>query len=79
VDKRNTQHTLFSAYVNRRRHAALLATASIFIGVVLVLTNANLFVGSTQFVSEYDQWAELITWAGCPAGLLAVGESEMPW
>jgi hypothetical protein len=50
-----------------------------FTVVVLVLTNANLFVGSTQFVSEYDQWAELITWAGCPAGLLAVGESEMPW
>ncbi len=59
-----TLPTLFSAYVYGRRHAVLTACASIFIVVVLVLTNASLFVRSTQFVSEYDQWAELATWAG---------------
>jgi putative nucleotidyltransferase with HDIG domain len=59
-----TLPTLFSAYVYGRRHAVLTASASIFIVVVLVLTNGNLFAVSTQFVSEYDQWAELITWAG---------------
>jgi putative nucleotidyltransferase with HDIG domain len=59
-----TLPTLFSAYVYGRRHAVLTATASIFIVVVLVLTNGNLFSVSTQFVSEYDQWAELSTWAG---------------
>ena len=59
-----TLPTLFSAYVYGRRHAVLTATASIFIVVVLVLTNGNLFAGSTQFASEYDHWAELITWAG---------------
>jgi hypothetical protein len=42
----------------------LTASASIFIVVVLVLTNRSLFVAPTQFLSEYDQWAELITWAG---------------
>jgi len=59
-----TLPTLFSAYVYGRRHAVLTATASIFIVVALVLTNANLFLRSTQFVSAYDQWAELATWAG---------------
>jgi putative nucleotidyltransferase with HDIG domain len=59
-----TLPTLFSAYVYGRRHAVLTAAASIFMVVVLVLTNMNRFVGSTNFVSEYDQWAELITWAG---------------
>lgn len=59
-----TLPTLFSAYVYGRRHAVLTATASIFMVVVLVLTNGNLFSVSTQFVSEYDQWAELSTWAG---------------
>lgn len=59
-----TLPTLFSAYVYGRRHAVLTATASIFIVVVLVLTNGNLFSVSTQFDSEYDQWAELSTWAG---------------
>jgi hypothetical protein len=59
-----TLPTLFSAYVYGRRHAVLTATASIFLVVILVLTNANFFVRSTQFVSEYDQWAELTTWAG---------------
>jgi putative nucleotidyltransferase with HDIG domain len=59
-----TLPTLFSAYVYGRRHAVLTASASIFMVVVLVLTNKNRFVGSTHFVSEYDQWAELITWAG---------------
>ena len=59
-----TLPTLFSAYVYGRRHAVLTASASIFLVIVLVLTNANFFVHSTQFVSEYDQWAELATWAG---------------
>jgi putative nucleotidyltransferase with HDIG domain len=59
-----TLPTLFSAYVYGRRHAVLTASASIFMVVVLILTNKNLSVGSTHFVSEYDQWAELSTWAG---------------
>jgi len=59
-----TLPTLFSAYVYGRRHAVLTASASIFMVVVLVLTNKNLAVGSTQLVSEYDQWTELVTWAG---------------
>jgi putative nucleotidyltransferase with HDIG domain len=59
-----TLPTLFSAYVYGRRHAVLTASASIFIVVGLILTNGNLFVGSARFVSEYDQWAELVTWAG---------------
>src|SRR5580700_24015 len=59
-----TLPTLFSAYVYGRRHAVLTAAASIFMVVVLVLTNRNLFVSSTLVVSEYDQWAQLITWAG---------------
>ena len=59
-----TLPTLFSAYVYGRRHAVLTASASIFIVVVLVLTNKNLFASSNQFGSEYDQWAELATWAG---------------
>ena len=59
-----TLPTLFSAYVYGRRHAVLTASASIFMVVVLVLTNKNLIVGSTHLVSPYDQWAELATWAG---------------
>jgi putative nucleotidyltransferase with HDIG domain len=59
-----TLPTLFSAYVYGRRHAVLTAAASIFMVVALILTNKNLFVSSTLIVSEYDQWAQLITWAG---------------
>ena len=59
-----TLPTLFSAYVYGRRHAVLTASASIFMVVVLVLTNKDLVVGSTHVVSPYDQWTELITWAG---------------
>jgi putative nucleotidyltransferase with HDIG domain len=59
-----TLPTLFSAYVYGRRHAVLTASASIFMVVVLVLTNKNLVVGSTHMVPPYDQWTELITWAG---------------
>jgi putative nucleotidyltransferase with HDIG domain len=59
-----TLPTLFSAYVYGRRHAVLTASASIFMVVVLVLTNKNLAAGSTHLVSPYDQWTELITWAG---------------
>jgi putative nucleotidyltransferase with HDIG domain len=59
-----TLPTLFSAYVYGRRHAVLTASASIFLVIVLVLTNKSLFASSTQFVSQYDQWAELATWAG---------------
>src|ERR1700730_4694944 len=59
-----TLPTLFSAYVYGRRHAVLTASASIFMVVVLVLTNKSLGVGSTHVVSPYDQWTEWITWAG---------------
>lgn len=59
-----TLPTLFSAYVYGRRHAILTALASIFIVIVLALTNSSLFNGPLQFVSKYDRWAELTTWAG---------------
>ena len=57
-----TLPTIFSAYVYGRRHAVLTATASIFIVLVLVLTNTHLFVVAVP-VLDYEQWAELITWA----------------
>src|ERR1700692_307648 len=57
-----TLPTLFSAYVYGRRHAVLTASASIFIVLVLVLTNTHLFVIAVP-VLDYEQWAELITWA----------------
>jgi len=59
-----TLPTLFAAYVYGRSHAVLTALASIFMVVVLLLTNPSLFARSTQAVAPYDQWAELITWAG---------------
>lgn len=40
----------------------LTASASIFIVLVLVLTNTHLFVAAVP-VLDYEQWAELITWA----------------
>jgi putative nucleotidyltransferase with HDIG domain len=58
-----TLPTLFSAYVYGRRHAVLTAAASIFIVVVLELTNANLFRASTFSMGGYDRWPDLITWA----------------
>ena len=59
-----TLPTIFSAYVYGRRHAVLTASASIFIVVILILTNAGLLSGPAPRVSEFDRWAELITW-GC--------------
>jgi putative nucleotidyltransferase with HDIG domain len=59
-----TLPTLFSAYVYGRRHAVFTASASIFIVVDLILTNGRLFTVSTEFLFQYDQWAELVTWAG---------------
>jgi putative nucleotidyltransferase with HDIG domain len=59
-----TLPTLFSAYVYGRRHAVLTALASILIVIVLALTNSSLFNSPLQFVSPYDRWAELTTWAG---------------
>jgi len=59
-----TLPTIFSAYVYGRRHALLTATASIFIVVILILTNTSLFAGAGPRVFEFDQWAELVTW-GC--------------
>jgi putative nucleotidyltransferase with HDIG domain len=56
-----TLPTVFSAYVYGRRHAVLTASASIFIVLVLVLTNTSLFAVSR--VLDYERWAELITWA----------------
>ena len=57
-----TLPTLFSAYVYGRRHAVLTASASIFIVLILVLTNTHLFVVAVPAL-DYEQWAELITWA----------------
>jgi putative nucleotidyltransferase with HDIG domain len=59
-----TLPTIFSAYVYGRRHAVLTASASIFIVLILVLTNARLFVGPAPRAFAFDQWAELVTW-GC--------------
>ena len=59
-----TLPTIFSAYVYGRRHAVLTATASIFIVLILVMTNASLFAGPAPRVLEFDRWAELVTW-GC--------------
>lgn len=58
-----TLPTLFAAYAYGRKYAVLTATASIFMVVLFALTHIDLFVGAT-FVSRYDQWAELSTWAG---------------
>src|SRR6202167_3017610 len=58
-----TLPTLFSAYVYGRRHAVLTAAASIFIVVLLELSNHNLFAASTLHVAEYERWTDLITWA----------------
>jgi putative nucleotidyltransferase with HDIG domain len=57
-----TLPTIFSAYVYGRRHAVLTASASIFIVLVLVLTNTSLFWGSGPRVLGYEEWAELMTW-----------------
>jgi Tfp pilus assembly protein PilZ len=57
-----TLPTIFSAYVYGRRHAVLTATASICIVLVLVFTNTHLLVVAVP-VLDYEQWAELITWA----------------
>ena len=57
-----TLPTIFSAYVYGRRHAVLTASASIFIVLVLVLTNTSLFGGSGPRVLGYEEWAELMTW-----------------
>jgi len=59
-----TLPTIFSAYVYGRRHAVLTAIASIFVVLILVLTNITFLAGSVPRVLEFDWWAELITW-GC--------------
>lgn len=58
-----TLPTIFSAYVYGRRHAVLTASASIFLALVLVLTNTHLFGASAPIVMDFTQWAELVTWA----------------
>ena len=58
-----TLPTIFSAYVYGRRHAVLTASASIFMALVLVLTNNRLFGASVPMVMDSMQWAELVTWA----------------
>src|ERR1700685_3621576 len=59
-----TLPTIFSAYVYGRRHAVLTASASIFMVVILLWKNTGLFEGSAPFTLNYDQWSELLTWAG---------------
>jgi putative nucleotidyltransferase with HDIG domain len=59
-----TLPTIFSAYVYGRRHAVLTASASIFMVLILLWKNTGLFAGSAPFVLNYDQWSELLTWAG---------------
>lgn len=56
--------TIFSAYVYGRRHAVLTASASIFLVLILLWKNTGLFEASAPFVLTYDQWSELLTWAG---------------
>jgi putative nucleotidyltransferase with HDIG domain len=59
-----TLPTIFSAYVYGRRHAVLTACASIFMVFILLWKNSGLFAGSAPFALSYDQWSELISWAG---------------
>lgn len=59
-----TLPTIFSAYVYGRRHAVLTASASIFMVLILLWKNTALFAGAATFELNYDQWSELITWAG---------------
>ena len=59
-----TLPTIFSAYVYGRRHAVLTACASIFIVLILILTNTSLFVRPALRAFEFDEWAEVVTW-GC--------------
>jgi putative nucleotidyltransferase with HDIG domain len=59
-----TLPTIFSAYVYGRRHAVLTASASIFMVVILLWKNTGLFAASAPSAWNYDQWSELLTWAG---------------
>jgi putative nucleotidyltransferase with HDIG domain len=59
-----TLPTIFSAYVYGRRHAVLTASASIFMVLILLWKDTGLFAGSGPFELNYEQWSELITWAG---------------
>ncbi len=59
-----TLPTIFSAYVYGRRHAVLTASASIFMVLILLWKNTGLFTPSAPSVWTYDQWSELLTWAG---------------
>ena len=59
-----TLPTIFSAYVYGRRHAVLTASASIFLVLILLWKNTGLFAASTPFLLNYDQWSEIVTWAG---------------
>jgi putative nucleotidyltransferase with HDIG domain len=59
-----TLPTIFSAYVYGRRHAVLTASASIFMVLILLWKNTGLFTASAPSVWTYDQWSELLTWAG---------------
>jgi len=59
-----TLPTIFSAYVYGRRHAVLTASASIFMVLILLWKDTGLFAGSAPFVLNYEQWSEIVTWAG---------------
>jgi putative nucleotidyltransferase with HDIG domain len=59
-----TLPTIFSAYVYGRRHAVLTASASIFLVLILLWKNTGLFAGSAHLALNFDQWSELVTWAG---------------
>src|ERR1700726_4672752 len=59
-----TLPTIFSAYVYGRRHAVLTASASIFMVLILLWKDTGLFAGSAPFALHYEQWSELLTWAG---------------
>jgi len=59
-----TLPTIFSAYVYGRRHAVLTASASIFLVLILLWKDSGLFAGSAPFLLSYDQWSELVSWAG---------------
>src|SRR5271155_2027310 len=59
-----TLPTIFSAYVYGRRHAVLTASASIFMVLILLWKDTGLFAGSAPFALNFDQWSELVTWAG---------------
>ncbi len=59
-----TLPTVFSAYFYGRRHATLTAFASVFLVMLVVYFNDNLFSGSTAVPATQEKWFEITVWGG---------------